>query len=82
MSENLRHFLWTAYDCLGGLVGYNLLWSALSLPWIGGAYMLLQLGFGLGGLGLAGAAVLAGALLLSAPATADALRRWGCLGAG
>lgn len=70
MSENLQRFLWTAYDRLGGLVGYNVLWSALSLPWIGGAYLLLQLGFGLGGLGLVGAAVLAGALLLGAPATA------------
>ena len=70
MSGNLQRFLWTAYDRLGGLVGYNLLWSALSLPWIGGAYLLLQLGFGLGGLGLVGAIVLAGALLLGAPATA------------
>ncbi len=70
MSENLRRFSWTAYDRLGGLVGYNLLWSALSLPWIGGAYMLLRLGFGLGGLGLVGAAILAGTLLLGAPATA------------
>ena len=70
MSENLQRFLWTAYDRLGGLVGYNLLWSALSLPWIGGAYLLLQLGFGLGGLGLVGAAVLAAAVLLGAPATA------------
>lgn len=70
MSENLRRFSWTAYDRLGGLVGYNLLWSALSLPWIGAAYALLQLGFGLGGLGLVGAAALAGALLLGAPATA------------
>ena len=59
-----------AYDRLGGLVGYNLLWSALSLPWIAGAYALLQVGFGLGGVGLVGAAVLAGNLLLSAPATA------------
>ena len=70
MSENLRRFLWTAYDRLGSLVGYNLLWSALSLPWIAGAYALLQVGFGLGGVGLVGAAVLAGALLLSSPATA------------
>ena len=60
MSENLQRFLWTAYDRLGGLVGYNLLWSALSLPWIAGAYALLQVGFGLGGVGLVGAAVLAG----------------------
>lgn len=70
MSENLQRFLWTAYDRLGGLAGYNLLWSGLSLPWIGGAYLLLQLGFGLGGVGLVGAAVLAGTLLLGAPATA------------
>ncbi len=70
MSENVRRFLWMAYDRLGGMVGYNLLWSALSLPWIAGAYMLLQVGFGLGGLGLVGAAVLASTLLWSAPATA------------
>ena len=65
----LRNFLWKAYDHLGQLVGYNLLWSALSLPWIAAAYMLLRFGFSLGGFFLPGAVVLAAALLYAAPAT-------------
>ncbi len=69
MSEILRRYFWTAYDHLGGVVAYNLLWSLLSLPWIGAAYMLLRFGFSLGGLFLPGAVVLAGALLLGSPAT-------------
>lgn len=55
---------------MGGVVGYNLLWSVLSLPWIGGAYVLVRLGFALGGVFLPGAVILACALLFSSPATA------------
>ena len=69
MSEILRRYFWTAYDHLGGVVAYNLLWSLLSLPWIGAAYMLLRFGFSLGGLFLPGAVVLAGVLLFGSPAT-------------
>lgn len=69
MSDVLRRYFWTAYDHLGGIVAYNLLWSLLSLPWIGAAYMLLRFGFSLGGLFLPGAVVLAGVLLFGSPAT-------------
>ena len=69
MSDILRRYFWTGYDHLGGIVAYNLLWSLLSLPWIGAAYMLLRFGFSLGGLFLPGAVVLAGVLLFGSPAT-------------
>ena len=69
MSNILRRYFWTGYDHLGGIVAYNLLWSLLSLPWIGAAYMLLRFGFSLGGLFLPGAVVLAGVLLFGSPAT-------------
>lgn len=70
MSDSLKHFVWTAYDHLGRLVGYNLLWSVFSLPWIGGAYLLLRLGFSLGGFLVPIAIVMAAALICGAPATA------------
>ena len=69
MSELARRFAWTAYDHLGGLVGYNLLWSAFSIPWIGGAYVLLQLGFAAGGFFLPAALLVAGVLVFGSPAT-------------
>ena len=39
-----KKFFWTTYDHLGGLIVLNLVWSALSLPWI-------LVGYGLVGLG-------------------------------
>ena len=70
MSALLVRWAWTAYDHLGGLVGYNLVWTALSLPWILAAYALLRLGFAAGGFVFVGSLVLAWALVAGAPATA------------
>ena len=69
MNGIARLFAWTAYDHLGGLVGYNLLWSAFGIPWIGGAYALLQFGFATGGFFLPAAFVVAGILVFGSPAT-------------
>lgn len=69
MNGIARRFAWTAYDHLGGLVGYNLLWSAFGIPWIGGAYALLQFGFATGGFFLPAAFVVAGILVFGSPAT-------------
>jgi len=44
-----RSFLWLAYDHMGGLVAYNMLWSALNLPYWILAYLLWNAGVMLGG---------------------------------
>ena len=70
MSALLVRWAWMTYDNLGGLVGYNLLWSAFSLPWILSAYALLRLGFATGGFVFVASLVLAWVLVVGAPATA------------
>ena len=44
MQSRVKNFFWTAYDHLGGLIVINLLWSALSLPWLGAGFLLVSLG--------------------------------------
>jgi uncharacterized membrane protein YesL len=44
-----RTFLWLAYDHMGGLVAYNMLWSVLNLPYWILAYLLWNVGVMLGG---------------------------------
>ena len=70
MRTTLKQFLWTAYDHLGLLVGCNVVWSVLALPWIGGAYSILHLGFTVGGLLMPIAVALSGVLIFGAPGTA------------
>lgn len=70
MSALLVRWAWTAYDHLGGLVGYNFLWSVFSLPWILAAYALLRIGFAAGGFVFVSSLILAWALVAGAPATA------------
>ena len=65
----LRRFGWTAYDHLGGLVGINLLWSLLSLPWLGLGYAVVILGGQWGTWGALGSMLIAVELVLCAPPT-------------
>mgnify|MGYP006919334379 CR=1 FL=1 len=48
MSQT-RNFMWLAYDHMGGLVAYNMLWSVLNLPYWALAYFLWNAGVILGG---------------------------------
>ncbi|MBT4499364.1 MAG: hypothetical protein HOC74_16670 [Gemmatimonadetes bacterium] len=75
----LRRFLWVAYDHLGGLVLFNLVWTGLSLPWLLLGALLLGAGSEMGGgRGLA-AVLMALELVLVSPPTLLlflAARRW------
>ena len=75
----LRRFLWVAYDHLGGVVLFNLVWTGLSLPWLLLGALLLGAGSEMGGgRGLA-AALIALELVLVSPPTLLlflATRRW------
>jgi uncharacterized membrane protein YesL len=66
-----RNFAWALYDHLWALMGFNLLWTLLSLPWLAAGALLAALGLNLGGeLGFPGlgAGLLLGAeLALFAP---------------
>ncbi|MBM3278847.1 MAG: hypothetical protein FJY95_12320 [Candidatus Handelsmanbacteria bacterium] len=44
-----RAFGWALYDHLWGVIGLNLLWTALSLPWLAAALLLGSLGLSLEG---------------------------------
>jgi len=62
-------FCWTAYDHLGGLIVLNLVWTALSLPWILVGYMLVGQGANLSPWGGFTTAFLAVELVVFAPPT-------------
>lgn len=64
----LRRFLWVAYDHLGGLVLFNLVWTGLSLPWLLLGTLLLAAGSQMGGgRGLAAALIGLELALISPP---------------
>lgn len=57
-----KGFAWALYDHLWALIGFNLLWTLLSLPWLAAGVLLARTGLSLGGeLALPGA--IAGLLL-------------------
>jgi uncharacterized membrane protein YesL len=75
----LRGFLWVAYDHLGGLVLFNLVWTGLSLPWLVLGALLLGAGSEMGGgRGLAAALIALELVLISPPTLLLflAARRW------
>lgn len=62
-----KSFAWLAYDHMGGIVAYNLLWSALNLPYWALAYLLWNTGLMLGGANAIVASLLAAQLALFSP---------------
>lgn len=66
-----KRFAWALYDHLWALIGFNLLWTLLSLPWLGAGVLLVTAGFNLGGelalLGAAAGLLLGAELVLFAP---------------
>jgi uncharacterized membrane protein YesL len=64
-----RDFLWLAYDHMGGLVAYNVLWSVLNLPYWALAYLLWNAGLALGGVGVVAGLLLAVQTVIFSPAS-------------
>ena len=69
MKEIAKKTFWISYDHLGGLILLNLVWSALSLPWILIGYGLVVQGAKLPGWGLFMATFLALELVFLSPPT-------------
>ncbi len=63
----LKRYAWMCYDHLGGVVLYNVLWSALNLPYAACAYAIAKTGFALGPWGSIGGGVLAVVLVFFSP---------------